>query len=388
MQRTKLCELDTQFHCSIIGTCLTLKELRQIYRKVKFLPKSNMSDHELHRIFVGIAGESDYANRKLQKHLDQKYQRIIKQCAKIQSASDLKTMWQNAIDSGEVAGAYWALVTHPLVPDDLLDKIYGEIHMLSHLSGASIRVDLEELSILRRRTKDLEKQLADAFVETQKRLKEKDKLIHSLKNSLTRAEKVESELDKIQKQRETLEKEPLIRQLKKQTKELCKQVSLEQERGERMEKEAKNWKSVALRTEERYLNFEQRLAQTQQERDSLEQHLSTLTCPESCDPNCPNLCGRCILFVGGRPSQCSHFRHLVEQYNGRFIHHDGVREDGHSKLGANLSQADAIFCPLDAISHDAMNWIKRHCEHNTKQLVMMPHSSLSAFVKGLNEVAN
>jgi len=53
MQRTKLCELDAQFHCSIIGTCLTLKELRQIYRKVKFFPKS---DHELHRIFVGIAG--------------------------------------------------------------------------------------------------------------------------------------------------------------------------------------------------------------------------------------------------------------------------------------------------------------------------------------------
>jgi len=123
----------------------------------------------------------------------------------------------------------------------------------------------------------------------------------------------------------------------------------------------------------------------------LEASLSSIlgeACPESCTADCPNmdLRGRCILFVGGHPSQCSHFRHLVEQYNGRFIHHDGGREDGHFKLGSNLSQADAVLCPLDAISHDAMNWIKQHCEYNSKQLVMMPRSSLSAFVKGLKDV--
>jgi hypothetical protein len=364
-----------------------LKELRQIYRKTKLITQSNLTDHELHRIFVGIAGETDYANRKLQKHLDKKYQRIVKQFAKIQSATELKTMWQNALDSGEVAGAYWALVTHPFVPDELLDEVYGEIHMLSHLSGASIRVDMQELNILRRRTKDLEKQLADAFVESQKRLKEKDKIIHTLKKRLTAAEKAESQLQNLQTQQEALEKDSLIKQLRKQIKEL----TVEQERVKRIEKEAENWKSFALRTEERNLSLEQRLAQTLQERDSLEASLSSLlgeACQESCT-DCPNmdLCGRCILFVGGRPSQSSHFRHLVEQYNGRFIHHDGVREDGHFKLGSNLSQADAVFCPLDAISHDAMNWIKRHCEYNSKQLVMMPRSSLSAFVKGLNDVA-
>jgi len=395
-QRTKLHQLDDRFHCSIIGTCLTLKELRRLYRKLKFITKSPLTDHDLHRIFVGIAGETSYANRRLQKYIDEKYQRIIKQFSKVQSVDVLETLWQEALEKGEVAGVYWALVTHPDVTDALLNKAYGDIHMLSHLSGASVRVDMQELSILRRRTKVLEKEIADAFVESQSRLKEKDKIIHTLKSRLTSVEKVESQLEKIQTQRETLEKEPVIAQLRKEIKELFTKLSVEQERGKRMEKEVEYWQSFALAYEERHLTLEQRLTQTLQERDALELSLSRVLsadCSKSCSvdqkKSCTNtdLCGRCILFVGGRTAQSKHFRHLVEQYNGRFIYHDGGRDDGSFRLGSILSQADAVLCPLDCISHDAMNKIKRYCEHNTKQLVMMPRSSLSAFVKGLNEVA-
>jgi hypothetical protein len=69
-QRTKLSSLDSRFHCSIIGTCLTLIELRKIYRKVKLFSKSTLSDYDLHHIFVSFARESSYANRKLQNYLD------------------------------------------------------------------------------------------------------------------------------------------------------------------------------------------------------------------------------------------------------------------------------------------------------------------------------
>ena len=46
----------------------------------------------------------------------------------------------------------------------------------------------------------------------------------------------------------------------------------------------------------------------------------------------PNLGGRAIAYVGCRRSLVQHYRSLVEQLNGRFIHHDGGVEDNRSAL--------------------------------------------------------
>jgi hypothetical protein len=392
-QRTKLYQLPDWFHCSIIGTCLTLKELKQLGRAIKLSQLERLSDYDLHRIFVGIASEPSYGNRRIQKHLDKKYQYIIGQFIKVQEPHALASLWHDAQESGEVAGAYWALVTHPNISDNLLEKVYGEIHMLSHLSGASTRVDMQELSRLRERNRLLEKQMADSFAETQIRLKEKEAVIDTLNQRLSTAQSAETQLREIQKELEILEKEPVIAQLKKYQKELFTKLTHEQERTKQLNEQLEQWQLFTKQSKESYFHLEQKFAQVTQERDSLEASLGRFlnsTCPDSCtmEENCPNmdLNGRCILFVGGRTRLCSHFRNLVEQYNGHFIHHDGGQEDGTFKLGSTLSQADAVLCPLDCISHEAMDRIKSHCKHNTKKLVMMPRASLSAFVKGLNEV--
>ena len=41
--RKKLWQLDVAYHCSIIGTCLSLKELRQIAKKFDLAAKGEMS---------------------------------------------------------------------------------------------------------------------------------------------------------------------------------------------------------------------------------------------------------------------------------------------------------------------------------------------------------
>ena len=101
-----------------------------------------------------------------------------------------------------------------------------------------------------------------------------------------------------------------------------------------------------------------------------------------------DLVGRCVLYVGGRQSLCAHFRELVERRNGRFIYHDGGREDARAQLWDVVRQADAVLCPLDCVSHDAVHRIKRFCERNTKPLVLLPRASLAAFNRGLNVVAS
>ncbi|MEE4379878.1 MAG: hypothetical protein V2J55_20510, partial [Candidatus Competibacteraceae bacterium] len=159
-RQKKLWELENYYHCSIIGTCLNLAELRQLARKAKISAPSPLNDYELHVIFVNLVKEPGPISRLVQKHLNRKYQRALQQLNKTPSPQDMTTYWKAAITTGDVAGAFWVLLTNPQTPHELLGQIYGEIHMLSHLAGASIRVDMQELNQLRHRRRRLEKQLS------------------------------------------------------------------------------------------------------------------------------------------------------------------------------------------------------------------------------------
>ncbi len=68
------------------------------------------------------------------------------------------------IDAGDIPGNYWAIMTHPYSSDDLIFRMFGDVHMLSHLQGASNRADLKRL-----------KNLESDVVELQEKLKKQRK---------------------------------------------------------------------------------------------------------------------------------------------------------------------------------------------------------------------
>ena len=47
MRRTKLWELDHRFHCLVIGTYLTIDELRRLARKAGLRMDTKMTDYQL-----------------------------------------------------------------------------------------------------------------------------------------------------------------------------------------------------------------------------------------------------------------------------------------------------------------------------------------------------
>ncbi|HRD91658.1 MAG TPA: DUF2325 domain-containing protein [Accumulibacter sp.] len=393
--RKKLWELDRYYHCSVIGTCLTLAELRQLQRRLGGSAQSPTSDYDLHRAFVGVARDATPASRLIHKHLDRKYKPAIQQIGKAQSVAEFAACWDTALNSGDVAGAYWALITQSNVPNQILDRVYGEVHMLSHLSGASIRVDLQELNRLRRRCPELETQLADAKIAARRRLAEQEDAITALNKKLARALEAESRLQAAEARLAEMEGRPLTARLLAEVETLSGRLNAERERAEAA---TDHWKQQATRSIDQNQWLAQQLAESRQERDMLEITLERLLAPPPCadvvdadvavDAACADLVGRCVLYVGGRQSLCAHFRELVERRNGRFIYHDGGREDARAQLWDVVQQADAVLCPLDCVSHDAVHRIKRFCERNTKPLVLLPRASLAAFNRGLNAVAS
>ncbi|MFX8887367.1 hypothetical protein ABTM83_20220, partial [Acinetobacter baumannii] len=74
--RWKLWDLSAQLHCSILGTCLTVGELRAYGRKVG-LPVEEASDHRVHGLVVSAAGRGDQASKLLHKLLDRKFAAVL-----------------------------------------------------------------------------------------------------------------------------------------------------------------------------------------------------------------------------------------------------------------------------------------------------------------------
>ncbi len=373
-RRKKLWEIDSCYHCSVIGTCLTLGELRLIMQRLHLPSHALQSDYEWHRAFVAGAKQVSPATRLITKQLDRKYKKAIEQLGKAPTTTEAQTYWQNACETGDVAGAYWALLTHPSISEDLLDRVYGEVHMLSHLAGASIRVDMQQLAQWRRRCESLTRQLAESQQTNRLKITEQQKIIEALKQRLLKAQDCECRLSEMEARIAALTS----------TEQIADPTEIV-----KAQEQANYWQQRALQAEENQQQLQQQLNHAHAERELLEttlQHFLTPPCMEThpTKASCLDLAGRCILYVGGRPQQCAHFRELVERYQGRFIYHDGGREDARAQLWENVRQADVILCPMDCVSHDAVHRIKRWCSQSPKPFILLPRSSLAAFTRGLN----
>jgi hypothetical protein len=95
--------------------------------------------------------------------------------------------------SGEIPGAYWALLSHPFATDAVVKKAFGDLHMLSHLVGAANRAHIRRLRQLEEQIGELagkverqQRQLRDGF-------QARDETIRRLNQML--AQRIEQSLD-------------------------------------------------------------------------------------------------------------------------------------------------------------------------------------------------
>ncbi len=387
--RKKIWELEHRHHCSIVGTCLTLTELRRFCRKAGVKASGTGSDYNLHITLVSIIGSNPGAARPVNKHLDRKYSSVIRRFAAAATPEDQERLWREAVSLGEIAGAYWALVTHPLASEQLLFQIYGEVHMLSHLSGASVRLDMQALNRLRRRVPELERRLAACKAELLQRMQEKERTIQDLRKRLESQRETVQTLARTQQKLREIESGEAFRKLHHRLEESRERLDETTLRAARAEAAAEKWQKRALELEtSRPIDAKSRGSRsTSNPPAEARSSAGRSPCGDGdCVEQNSDLCRRCILYVGGRNRQRARFRTLVERQNGYFIHHDGGLEESSHRLAELLPKADVVLCPLDCISHDAVQRIVRHCRKHGKRLKFLPKSSLAAFSRGLDEL--
>jgi predicted metal-dependent phosphoesterase TrpH len=78
-QRTRIWELHHSLHCSIVGTCLTAAELRQLLQRLDAQSAGAADEHSVHQLGVILAGRPMAGAKHLQKALDRKHKPAINQ---------------------------------------------------------------------------------------------------------------------------------------------------------------------------------------------------------------------------------------------------------------------------------------------------------------------
>lgn len=368
--RRKLWEIRAAYHCPIIGTCLSVEELRNLARRTGVDGWQSATDYELHSIAVGLARErSDFA-QLLHKTLDRKFDAVLRQFARAADEDAVLAMWRAALARGEPAGALWAALSHGKVTERVAHPVYEDIHMLSHQVGAASRADLRELARFKAANADLEERLARQRRSHAEQLAEKDRHIARLEAT----------------RRET--HQPFV-PAPNGAGNLAQELAAARQTADLADKRCRE--AEAQKTE--YLQL---MNDMMAERDAAEAALHSLlpqTACESCVEGQAGRCagadfaGRCVLCVGGRSGLADHYRTLVESSNGRFVHHDGGVEDNPKRLQALLCSADAVICPADNVSHAAYYLVKRLCKQHGKPCVLLKRSGLSTFARGLAELA-
>ena len=380
-RRRKIWELDPDIHCAVIGTCAPVSELRRIYRKINGSPADAINDYQLHNLFVrSTAGKHD-GIKQLQRYLDTRYRSTIRRYSKAAGAQALGELWRSSVDSGEVAAGYWALTTHPMITDSLNAQAFGEIHMLSHLAGRTWQQESSRRKEAESRLKEkLQKlgQAESALNRTRKHLDRQTAAVGRMEMKILQQDETISRLEsRIQSQikpRVAEAQEKTIAALQAKIRKLEQAVQAVHYEEQHQEPATPK----GLIQENRALEAQlANLLGSRRETESAKSSGSPL-----------NLNGHCVLYVGGKGRVRCQFRRLVELLNGKFLYHDGGREDNHHRLPSLVSKADIVLCPITCVSHSAANEVRRICDYQTKPAVWLQAPSLSAFNAALADFAH
>ena len=316
--------------------------------------------------------DSSIVARRTFKLLESKFKTDISRVRAAKTPTDLLDHWQVLKEVGRVPGTLWAIVTHPVCNSAVVELLYGEVHMMSHLSGASMHQKAAKFLTMKHEVDSLQDKLKSQKMVWSRKLDEAREEIERLKISRQKLRSKGSnpafrEPDPFAKR-----DSEIVRSMLHETNAKLRSVN-----------------SQLNESQQLLEGREHQLMQKEQDIEKLEQVINHMLHKDDTDSdnNCDqSLSGKCVLLLGGRPSQCKHFKAFVESNDGDFLHHDGGVESSYAQIDQLVGRADAVLCPVEQVSHSAMQRARKLCKKSDKPLVFLPKSSLAAFVTGIKEI--
>lgn len=377
-RRRRIWEFGPHAHCPIVGVCLPMAALRRLVDKV-LQGQTLVDDYELHCGVIAECQKRSAIAEAVQRELDRRFKLSLRGAAQAKTTDALRQWWHDASRGKDLAGAFWATLTHARCSAGLEHDVLGEIHMIQHQLGMARRVDLERFEALIDENAVLSRQLGAAQQRSTRLCAEHARQMESLQAEIVRlrAQLAVAQTVAASVREDMAALESAVPGLKTRI-ELVRDNERQVERIRTLEHGLLQSQHEADRQRRRAAELEVALSQQD------EAPPADITC---CTPPPPSLHDRAVLCVGGRPASVPVYRTIVEKIGGRFLHHDGGEEESAAKLDATLAAADLVICQTGCISHNAYWRVKDHCKRTGKQCVFVESPSTAGLKRALQTLA-
>lgn len=358
--------------CTLIGICIDVQYIRKLRKRFPTITANikGDTDYELHAFCVNACQEKNLLSIRLNKHLNRSYQTIITTLRQQKTDVEIESFWKSTdlTDENQIAGFCWAMLTSQYVKAEIKDKLYGEIHMLSHISGQVLRNDQKRLVLENDKLRLEQSKHTRALLRQQERSENQQEVNQSL--------------------------EVQIVDLKQK---LLKQNNNPSDLSDKKDNELlKNYEKTIWSQHSKMVQLQIKLEHQEQQYEALKasQLNDTKLTIEPNDSNLSvipfssDLCGKSILYVGGFSRHKDRFKQLIESINGQFLYHDGGMQQSNQLLNMMVKKADAVFCPIDCISHGAVGRIKSLTKTECKDCIFLRSPSLTSFKKEVMQYAS
>jgi hypothetical protein len=375
-RRRRLWELDHSCHCPLVGVSLPMDTLRRLVNKA-LGAAAVANDYEVHAGAVSECARRCKLAELMQAELDNRYAREIQAFKAAKSALAVAELWIAALKAGDVAGAFWAALSHPRCDMPLQEALCRDLHMFQHQAGAGVRLEIARFNALADENGVLVRELG----------KVQERVTRAMTEKMAEIEQLQTRL--VQARAEAIAKDSHISFLTHDLDSLRATVPQLEERQrlqQRLDLMAQRLEAADAR------NAELRRKLVQAERtSSVHERSDGVISIEPLSPAGPlqaaiHLQEKLVLCVGGRSGNVANYRDVVERVGGRFSHHDGGLEDSASALDANLAAADLVICQTGCISHNAYWRVKDFCKRTGKRCVFVENPSTSSLERGLAQM--
>jgi Uncharacterized protein conserved in bacteria (DUF2325) len=259
----------------------------------------------------------------------------------------------------------------------LMRRVFGDVHMLSHMVGAANRADIRRLrqledenAALATKLEGQQRQLRDGFIARDDKIR---MLNEALSRALAQAPAIAADASDD------------LRAAKEALVDLDRRLSREVIHRKRLESRLDTAILAQSQAERARQGAAQECEDMRRELALAEEQIAGWLGEDG--PTAPDVAGSQVLYVGGRTHQAPQLKALVERAGGSFMHHDGGIEHSGALLPGLIGRADCIMFPIDCISHDAMGTVKRQCRLSGKPFLPLRTSSLAWFLSGLAALA-
>ncbi len=376
-RRRRVWDMEHTCHCPLVGVSLPMDSLRRLVHKA-LGAKVVADDYEVHAGAVSECGRRCKLSELLQAELDTRYVREITAFRGCKSAMAVAQLWRQYLQAGDVAGAFWAALSHPRCDAPVQESMCRDLHMFQHQAGAGVRLEIAKFHALAQENAILTRELAKVQERSTRLIAEKvadleathTQLVQARGQLITRDTRIACLTQDLDALRASVQDLESVERLQKRVQQMAeRQASLDAANAQ--------------------LRAQLALAQapTPERRDT--PGASPVVAKPPTDVVRPvHLHHKMVLCVGGRSGNVANYREVIERVGGRFTHHDGGREDNSAVLDASLAAADLVICQTGCISHNAYWRVKDFCKRTGKQCVFVENPSASSLVRGIEQACS